>query len=93
MKKIYKKPLIMVEELTLDQPIASNCDAERPIMESMIDMGYFGLGKACDFLLFEKPGFTGLWQDTNMNGILDDNDDEWGDTICYHSAVQTAFLS
>ena len=92
MKKIYKKPLIMVEELTLDHAIAANCDAHREIMESMFEWGYFGIERTCGIQLFEKEGYDGLWQDSNMDGELDE-DSGWGDTVCYHSNIGKAFLS
>ena len=91
MKKIYKKPLIMVEELTLDHAIAANCDANREIMDSMIEWGYFGIERTCDIRLYEKEGVPGLWQDMDGDGVLEDSG--WGDTVCYHSSIGVAFLS
>lgn len=73
MKKPYSKPMICVEELQLDSPIAANCMANKDDMNSLINLGYFNGEHNCQ---------------TNVDEI------NWGDdTICYHSNVQTAFLS
>lgn len=73
MKKPYSKPMICVEELQLDSPIAANCIADKEDMNSLIEMGYFNGEHNCQI---------------NVDAI------DWGDdTICYHSNVQTAFLS
>ena len=92
MKKIYKKPLIMVEELTLDHAIAANCDADRPMMESLIEWGYFGIEKTCDIRLYEFQGYDGLWQDDNGDGRPEEPSFA-GDAVCYHSNIGAAFLS
>lgn len=73
MKKPYSKPMICVEELQLDSPIAANCVADKDDMNSLIELGYFNDEHNCQ---------------RNVDVI------DWGDdTICYHSNVQTAFLS
>lgn len=73
MKKVYSKPMISVELLSLDQPIALNCIADKDDVKSLMELGYYT---------------------TEMNCNIKDVDVEWGnDTICYHSNVQTAFLS
>ena len=73
MKKPYSKPMICVEELQLDSPIAANCMANKEDMNSLIGLGYFYDEHNCQ---------------RNVDVI------DWGDdTICYHSNVQTAFLS
>ena len=41
MKKVYSKPLISVEVLTLDQPIALNCVADKQDMKDVMGFGYF----------------------------------------------------
>lgn len=73
MKKVYSKPMISVELLSLDQPIALNCIADKDDVKSLMELGYYT---------------------TEMNCNIKDVDVKWGnDTICYHSNVQTAFLS
>lgn len=41
MKRVYEKPMISVEVLELDAPIAVNCIADKDDMNSLIDLGYF----------------------------------------------------
>lgn len=76
MKKVYEKPMISVEEMSLDMPIAANCLANFDDVQALIALGYFGdndRGISCGAIY---------------------NEIEWGnDTVCYHSNVQTAFLS
>ncbi|MDD6211721.1 MAG: hypothetical protein PUB22_01005 [Clostridiales bacterium] len=74
MKKPYIKPMICVEELQMDSPIAANCIADKDDMNSLIELGYFA-DHNCSIIYDEK--------------IMGDSHD----TICYHSNVQTAFLS
>lgn len=86
MKKVYTKPLISVEALTLDQPIAANCNADFDDILSLIDLGYFGendRGYSCSSNLLPNGGI-------DLDG---DGESDWHDTLCYHSNVQTAFLS
>ena len=94
MKKIYKKPLITVEELTLDQPIAANCNANRYILESMVEMGCFmsGEDKCKDYPLYTGPYGVGLWEDENGDGSPD-YENGFYNSLCYHSNVITAFYS
>lgn len=77
MKKTYSKPTIIVGAIQLDQPIAAGCTADFDDMRSMIEMGYFTAEGACRI---QVPG----------NGPIPG---QGGDTICYHSNVQTAFTS
>lgn len=77
MKKTYSKPTIIVGAIQLDQPIAAGCTADFDDMRSMIEMGYFTAEGACGI---QVPG----------NGPIPG---QGGDTICYHSNVQTAFTS
>lgn len=89
MKKIYTKPLISVEAMTLDQPIAANCSADVADMQSLIELGYFGAndrGVACGLYILEDDTVD---MDGDKVGDFDFDDD----TICYHSNVQTPFLS
>lgn len=48
MKRVYEKPMISVEELHLDAPIATNCEANKDDMNSLIDLGYFNADKNCN---------------------------------------------
>lgn len=47
MKKVYEKPMISVEELHLDAPIASNCQADAEDMSSLMEFGYFDDSHNC----------------------------------------------
>ena len=47
MKRVYEKPMISVEELHLDAPIALNCKADKEDMLSLIDLGYFDDSHKC----------------------------------------------
>lgn len=51
MKKVYSKPLISVEVLTLDQPIALNCAANKDDMNSLIELGYFTEKETCGSII------------------------------------------
>ena len=84
MKKVYNKPLISVEALTLDQPIAVNCTADYDDIAAMMEFGYFTEKRQCTIRLLPTEGF-------DYDG--DGTPDTAHDTICYHSNVQTAFLS
>lgn len=56
MKRVYEKPMISVETLELDMPIAANCLANFDDVQSLIDLGYFGnddSGITCDFVYNE----------------------------------------
>lgn len=79
MKQPYMKPMIAVEELTLDRPIAQNCTADRDDMNSLMDMGYFNDKYTCDIKTIDSQGSI-----VDSPGL---------DTVCYHSNVQTAFFS
>lgn len=48
MKKPYSKPMICVEELQLDSPIAANCVADKDDMNSLIELGYFNDEYTCE---------------------------------------------
>lgn len=87
MKKPYTKPLISVEAMTLDQPIALNCTADRDIMEILVSFGYFMNDAAisCDPNMMVSDGNK---VDSNLDGVVDDHD-----TICYHGNIQQAFMS
>lgn len=83
MKKQYHKPRICVEEIALDQPIAANCNANHADIRSLMEFGYFMDGRNCVTNLLPTGGF-------DLNG---DFQADIYDTICFHSNVQTAFLS
>ena len=85
MKKPYSKPLISVEMLTLDQPIAANCNADFDDIAALNEFGYFMPEQKlqCSINLLPNGGF-----DDNGDGTADHHD-----TLCYHSNVETAFLS
>ena len=94
MKKIYSKPLISVEELSLDQSIATavNCTASKADMQSLIRLGWFQAGYNCDkHIIFGENGQGGYY-DINKDN-LPDFEDDYHDTVCYHSNITTAFLS
>lgn len=42
MKRVYEKPMISVETLELDMPIAANCLADFEDVQALIGLGYFG---------------------------------------------------
>ena len=85
MKKIYHKPLISVEEMSLNQSIATavNCTANKDDMEVMKMLGYFLDEAECFFTITEHGKV-----DSNFDGVLDEHD-----TLCYHSNAQTIFMS
>ena len=60
MKRIYEKPMISVEELHLDAPIAANCEAKKEDMNSLMELGYFNADRACKI-----PQDAILWGDSN----------------------------
>ena len=47
MKQPYSKPVIAVESLFLDMPIAANCLADKQDMEDLMGFGYFNADKQC----------------------------------------------
>ena len=53
MKKPYVKPMITVERLMIDQPMAVGCTADFDDMRSLIELGYFGEG--CGFEVGDGP--------------------------------------
>lgn len=86
MKKVYNKPLICVEAMSLDQPIAANCDpAILDDIEILIDLGYF----------MDDPSVSCFLNLLPSGGFDYDGDDEADDhnTVCYHSNVRQAFRS
>ena len=74
-----------MEELSLNQPIAANCNAQKHVIESLVQMGYFGTenDSGCSFFLLQGGGI-----DEDFDGKADSFD-----KVCYNSNVQTAFLS
>lgn len=53
MKKPYVKPMITVERLMIDQPMAVGCTADFNDMRSLIELGYFGEG--CSLKVGDGP--------------------------------------
>ncbi|MDD5969834.1 MAG: hypothetical protein PUC17_10250 [Anaerostipes sp.] len=47
MKRVYEKPMISVEVLELDAPIAANCQADKDDMNSLMELGYFNGEHTC----------------------------------------------
>ena len=89
MKKTYGKPLVSVEMLTLDQPIAATCTADRDDMKDLLGFGYFTSEKNCEMWIGSGDSGKGGKIDWDRDGTWDDAHD----TVCYHSNVQTASLS
>lgn len=80
MKRKYEKPMISVENMSIDMPIAANCVADFDDVNSLVELGYFGTND------------RGITCSITYDDYVDN--DLWGhDTVCYHSNVQTAFLS
>lgn len=50
MKSKYIKPMIAVETLSLDMPLALNCTANRADVEDLIALGNFNKERECDAL-------------------------------------------
>ena len=91
MKKIYTKPLISVEAMNLDQPIAAGCSADFDDVQSLVDMGLFGPGDGtCMYWLGPGDEGRGGKYDWDTDGVWDDEDP---DGICYHSNITVAFVS
>lgn len=56
MKKPYIKPMITVERLMIDQPMAVGCVADFDDIKSLMDLGYFGDQETCGIVFDEnKP--------------------------------------
>lgn len=93
MKKTYSKPLISVEELSLDQPIAGGCSANKNVMNALLSDGWFNSSRA------ECEMWIGIGNDPTKGGLIDANCDHIPDgnqthnTVCYHSNITTAFIS
>ena len=84
MKKQYFKPLISVEAMSLDAPIAANCDMSlKDEITILMGWGYFMEGEDCTTNLLPTGGF-----DYDGDGEADSHN-----TVCYHSNIQQAFLS
>jgi len=89
LKKVYNKPLISVEILSLDQPIASTCNASKDDMEILMSFGYFSSDRSCDMYIGSgNPGEGGMI-DWDRDGVADDTHG----TVCYHSNITIAFTS
>ncbi len=80
MKKKYEKPMIEVESLMLDMPVAAGCDPDGyEDSATLKDMGYFG------------DGCTRF----NVANDEEENQHPWGkdDKLCYYSNVVKLFTS
>lgn len=77
MKQPYSKPTVAVEILVLDSPIAANCTADKDDILSLKELGYL-VGDSCNFGSIDQSGIV---------------DPLTGDTVCYHSNVQTVLNS
>lgn len=66
MKKPYVKPMITVERLMIDQPMAVGCSADFDDMNSLIELGYFGDG--CRIIVGDGPvqGFDTICYHSNV---------------------------
>lgn len=89
MKKLYSKPLVSVEVLTLDQPIAAICTADPHDMQDLIGFGYFSSDRNCEMWIGGGENGKGGKIDWDRDGSWDSTHD----SVCYHSNVQSAFLS
>lgn len=70
--------------MKLDQAIAAtNCNADKEDIKDLMDLGFFNPERTCEDYLLPNGGV-----DYDGDGYADDYD-----TVCYHSNIQTAFLS
>lgn len=82
MKKEYQKPMIEVESLALDMPVALGCDPEAFADASTIsELGYFGNAISCNRHVISSDA------EENTVPLMDD------DKICYYSNVFKLFAS
>lgn len=93
MKKVYKKPLIVVETMDLSEPIALNCTADKDTIEGLKFVGVFTENMQCygGWLGTGDEGTGGKW-DWDMNHVWDEEEGRH-DRVCYHSNIDIAFLS
>lgn len=68
MKKPYVKPMITVERLMIDQPMAVGCTADFDDMRSLIEMGYFTAEGNCSNPVGEGilPGYDTICYHGNV---------------------------
>lgn len=55
MKKPYVKPMITVERLMIDQPMANGCNANPDDMRSLMELGYFAADMSCSIEVGDSP--------------------------------------
>lgn len=86
MKQPYMKPMIAVENIAMDRPIALECSADPGIVTSLKALSYLVSGDAdcSNGHIIEGGGI-----DCDFDG----NSDYPDDTVCYHSNVQTVLTS
>ncbi len=79
MKRVYSKPTIHVEVMSLDMPIAASCQtySETPELKAQ---GWFIGSDSCSFQFDNGNGDIGFMGDI-------------ADTLCYHSHAKTTFTS
>lgn len=68
MKKPYVKPMITVERLMIDQPMAVGCTADFDDMRSLIELGYFTTEGGCRTPVGEGtlPGYDTICYHSNI---------------------------
>ena len=88
MKKVYCKPQIVVEDMLLDDPIAtSGCSMNfrtDPDVALLKELNCF-VDSTCEYLVQADGGF-----DFNGDGEVDQG---FHDTVCYHSNINKLFYS
>ena len=90
MKKIYQKPLIVVEDMFLDNSIATatTCDVNYrtdPDIPFLKELGCFLDKNTCMYVVATDGGF-----DFDGDGNVEEG---FHDTLCYHSNIDNLFAS
>ena len=82
-----------MEELTLDEPIAGGCSADKDVVEGLMSQGWFNSGReTCTYwILRGDDPYSGGYYDSNCDNIPDG--DQTHNTVCYHSNITIAFTS
>lgn len=68
MKKLYVKPMITVERLMIDQPMAVGCEANFDDVRALMEMGYFADAEGCNIPVGEGtlPGYDTICYHSNI---------------------------
>lgn len=90
MKKVYQKPQILVEDMLLDNAIATatsckinfNTDPDIPFLK---ELGCFLDKSSCMYVVAPDGGF-----DLDNDGKVEEG---FHDTVCYHSNIDQLFGS